>query len=197
MSVPSNTTPADFFERWIPGEFTRARNAGVTAPEVTFESHLTGDGGGTWTLRVTGGELTVTPGPAASPDLRAEQSVADWRALWIGEDGAPDVFPRDLDLVTSLTRSGSTNGIHLLREQRGTLRLAISGFAGRTWSLTLVFQSAATPAAEVTVDAATMQDLRFGRIDPVSAFFGGKIQLGGDTAWIMQAGMQVAASARR
>jgi len=196
MSVPSNLTPGDFFERWIPGEFARARAAGATAPDLTVQVHLAGDGGGTWTLRVAGGELTVAPGATSPPELRIEQSVADWRAMVVGEDGAPDVFPKELDLLTVLTRSGPKSA-SLLQQHPGTLRLTISGFNGRTWSLTLTAGGATTPAAEVTIDAATAAALRAGTIDPMNAFFGGKLQLGGDTAWIMQVGMQAMAGARR
>jgi hypothetical protein len=48
---------------------------------------------------------------------------------------------------------------------------------------------ATTVSASVTVDADTVVAIKQGKMDPASAFFGGKLQLGGDVAWVMQAGM--------
>src|SRR5687768_9961480 len=132
---PRDISPAAFFESWLPAEYTRLRGAGAPQPpDLRVAISLTGDGGGAWTVALAGGALTVAPGEAAGADLAISQSVADWRALMIGEDGAPDIFPRELDLVSAIAHGGDA-GLAMIRGIRGTLAASITGFAGRTWSI--------------------------------------------------------------
>ena len=149
---------------------------------------LDGDGGGTWTIAVRGGALTTTAAAASgAPDLRVRMSTADWKAALQGEAGAPELFPRDVDVGRLLARIPAGGAASPLG--KGAVQIGIGNFHGRTWSIALEVGGAASPAAQVTLDADTALALKAGKLDPASAFFGGKIQLGGDVAWVMQAGM--------
>jgi hypothetical protein len=186
--VPADLTPAQFFESYLPAEWARARAGAAPPPDATIEIVLDGDGGGTWTIAIAGGAMTTTAAAAArSPDLRVRMTTTDFRAAVQGEDGAPEIFPRDLDLARAFARiPSSAAGAPV---GKGALEVGITGFHGRTWHIALESGGAATPAATVTIDADTVAAIRDRKLDPASAFFGGKIQLGGDVAWIMQAGM--------
>ena len=186
--VPADLSPSQFFESYLPAEWARARTGAAPPPDATIEIVLDGDGGGTWTVAVAGGALTTTASAGAKqPDLRVRMTVQDFRAAVQGEDGAPQIFPRDLDLARAFARIPSSAGASPIG--KGALEVGITGFHGRTWKIALESGGAATPAATVTIDADTVVQIRDRKIDPAAAFFGGKIQLGGDVAWIMQAGM--------
>ncbi len=188
LVVPADLTPAQFFESYLPAEWTRARTGAAPPPDATIEVVLDGDGGGTWTMTVAGGALTTTAAAAANKvDLRVRMTTTDFRAAVQGEDGAPQIFPHDLDVARLFARIPATGSA--LPIGTGALEIGISGFHGRTWRIALESGGAAAPAATVTVDADTVLAIRDRKLDPASAFFGGKIQLGGDVAWIMQAGM--------
>jgi len=186
--VPADLSPARFFTSYLPAEWARARAGQPATADATFEVALDGDGGGTWTVSVAKGELTAREGAAAGPpDLRVRMSTADFRAAVHGEAGAPDIFPHDLDVGKAIARIPSqAGGVQMMK---GAITIGISGFHGRTWTIALESGGASTPSASVTVDADTVVAIKNGTIDPASAFFGGKIQLGGDVAWVMQAGM--------
>jgi SCP-2 sterol transfer family len=189
VPLPPDLTPQEFFESYLPDEWGRARgDGGGAGPDATVEVDLTGDGGGTWTVAITGGALTVTAAPASgAPDLRIRLSVADFRAALWGEPGAPEVFGADLDLGAALARiPRAPAGLPALT---GAVRVDVTGFAGRAWSITAELGGATAPEATVTIDADTVVQMRRGQINPAAAFFGGKVQLGGDVGWIMQAGM--------
>jgi hypothetical protein len=186
--VPADLSPAQFFTSYLPAEWARARTGQPPTADASFEVALDGDGGGTWTVSIVKGELTARDGAAASPPhLRVRMSTADFHAALQGEDGAPDVFPHDLDLGRAIARIPSQGpGVPMLK---GAITIGITGFHGRTWTVSLEAGGVSAPSASVTVDADTVIALKQGKLDPASAFFGGKIQLGGDVAWIMQAGM--------
>ena len=88
---PRDITPTRFFSDWLPREFASEFGAGKrAASDITVAVDLEGEGGGHWVLDVRGGTLSVRgpgdEGPA--PMVQLWQSVQDWRALAVGEDGA-------------------------------------------------------------------------------------------------------------
>jgi hypothetical protein len=187
VPVPTDLSPAQFFTSYLPAEWARARAGKPAAADATFEVVLDGDDGGTWAVTVAKGELTAREGAAAAPDLRVRMSATDFRAALQGEDGAPDIFPREIDLGAAIARIPS--GAPGVQMMKGAVTIGITGFHGRTWTIALESGGASTPSASVTIDADTIVAMKHGKIDPASAFFGGKIQLGGDVAWAMQLGM--------
>jgi putative sterol carrier protein len=199
---PRDLSPAQFFETWLPAQFdvlieaARAEKPGVTPPDLTASATLEGEGGGAWTLMVRGGKLTVTPGLPASAEIALAQSVADWQALVHGEEGAPEIATPGGNPLAMLA---STNPVlvQMLRELRGTLRLEMPNYAGRTWAITVTFNGATAPESTISVDAATALEIRRGTLQGPQAFFSGKIQLRGDTAFAMQVGMTLMAQMSR
>jgi hypothetical protein len=189
---PASLSIADLFGTWLPDTFARARAAGAMPPDATIAVTLDGEGGGAWTLAVKGGVLTVSDGADAGALIALRQSAADFRAAIWGEGGSDALLPPQLDLTAAIT--GQTKlPTAALANVKGTLRVEIPGFAGRTWSAALTLGGAAAPSATVTVDVPTLAQLRDGTLAPANAFFAGKIAVTGDVPWLMQVGMSLAA----
>ncbi|WP_428268107.1 SCP2 sterol-binding domain-containing protein [Haliangium sp.] len=189
---PRDITPQVFFEQWIPQEYERLTTGGAAPPDLSAQIQLDGDGGGTWSLRLAGGKLEVAAGSAEQPDVSVVQSVADWRAITVGEEGdGPDLTPPE---GVSIEHWFVNPTIHqALKDAKGTLRFEIPGFYGRTFAAQLTFHGAAEPTATISVDAETVAEIRAGTLPAPQAFFAGKIQITGDSAFAMQIGMAVMA----
>ena len=191
---PPEITPKDFFESWLPKEYERLKaEGGPTPPDVTACVRLSGEGGGAWTLTLAGGQLSVVDQDTADADLGIAQSVADWRAVTVGQEGAggagggPDLtLPEGVSFDRWLVNPGLQQ---VLATAKGSLRIEIPGFHGRTFALSLTFRGAAEPQATITIDAETIAAIRAGTLPPAQAFFSGKILIAGDSALAMQIGM--------
>lgn len=185
---PASISLPELFKTWLPQTFASARAAGAAPPEATIAVTLTGDGGGAWTLRVAGGELTVDDGADAAAPMALRQAAADFRAALWGEDGRPSMVPPQFDLTAVVTGQVKlpTAALALVK---GTLRVEIPGFGGRTWSVELTLGGATSPSATVSADLETLEQLRAGTLAPANAFFSGKIAISGDVPWLMQVGM--------
>jgi putative sterol carrier protein len=187
---PSEITPTDFFERWLPAEYARVREAapGPVPPDAAVQVSLEGEGGGVWTLSMRGGALEAKPEAAGEPDTLIKQSVQDWRALVIGEEGAIELVPAKaspMDLL--LLDAGKSRA---LRDVKGTLRFEVTGFNDRTWSIEATLNGAAQPRSTIALDAQTYAEMLAGTLPPPQAYFAGKIHIGGDASFAMQLAMQ-------
>lgn len=189
---PVDLSTADLFATWLPDAFARARAAGATPPDVTLAVILDGPGGaggpGAWTLRVAGGALTIHDGADAAALITLRQPEADFRAVVWGEGAQASLLPPEIDLAAALTGQARLPTA-ALAQVKGTLRLELPGFAGRTFVAAVTLGGAAAPTATVTVDMATLAELRAGTLPPAQAFFAGRIAVTGDVPWLMQVGM--------
>jgi hypothetical protein len=186
-------SPSEFFERWLPDRFGAMRHAapaGTAAPpDVTIGVHLSGDGGGDWTLAVRGGALEVSPTRPDRADVRLDQSVADWSVL-VGEgDGKPSLTPQIPSGGVPLVVDAEAQ--RLLAQLRGTMRFELGGYQGRTWSIAVTFNDAAEPSATIAVDHDTYQQMLARTLPPAQAYFSGKIAITGDVNLAMQVGMML------
>ena len=73
----------------LPGRF-RPKMAGKMQVMVQFE--LTGTGGGDWTLVISNGGCSASPGIAKQPDATVTMSAADFVGINSGAVYAPDIF---------------------------------------------------------------------------------------------------------
>jgi hypothetical protein len=188
---PRDITPERFFSDWLPREFAAEFGAGKrSAADITVAIELQGEGGGRWTLDVKGGNLSVRPpgAPGPEPMVSLVQTVADWRALAVGEDGAnvdlapPQASPLDVLFVDPQSRQ-------LMSAVKGEVRFEVSGYHGRTWWMQVKFGTQperSDPDATIAVDAATYAMILARKLAPPEAYFGGHIQLRGDTSLAMQ-----------
>lgn len=187
---PADITPDDFFTNWIPGQFAKVREGSdKDIPDVTARFVLEGDGGGQWTLSISGNQLTAAANGEGDADVVVTQSVADWRA----------VLSEDMSMPGG--GSGGAGGflanptaIQTIRDLSGTISFEVSDLPQGTWGIGVAFKGAAEPAAAITVGADTLQQMRDGSLQPTQAFFGGKINIAGDSAFAMQVGMALMAA---
>jgi len=102
---PSDITPEEFFTRWLLAEYATLRDAAGDAaapPDTVIGVKLDGDGGGSWTLTLSGGTLACNESLSDDAEVTLAQSVADWRALMCGEEDAPDLVPADANPMDAL-----------------------------------------------------------------------------------------------
>ncbi len=191
---PRDITPHTFFTDWLPREFGSEFGAGKrAASDITVAVQLDGDGGGQWVLDVKGGALAVRrPGePGAAPVVSLWQTVQDWRALAVGEDGANvDLAPPQASALDVLFVDPQSRQI--MSAVKGLVRFEVTGYNGRTWWMHVKFGTQADksePDATITVDAATYAAILARKLMPPEAYFGGKISLRGDTSLAMQLAM--------
>jgi hypothetical protein len=143
-------------------------------------------------LDVRASKLTTrnagTPGP--EPQVTLTQSVQDWRAAAVGEEGAvnlapPQASPLDVLFVDPASRQ-------ILATIKGSVRFEVTEYNGRTWWMQVRFGTGPSPVdadATIVVDAVTYGAMLARKLAPPEAYFGGKIQLRGDTGLAMQIGM--------
>lgn len=174
--------PREFFERWLPAEFAGA--GGAPGIDTLVRIELEGPGGGAWNLAVRGATLDIVGD--GEPDVVVAQSVDDWRAA---ADIAPQgSSPRDMLMLDAQAQQA-------LAAIKGIVRFEVTGFAARTWQLTVAFGRGTAPArpmepqSTITVDAETQKLLLSGKMMPPEAYFAGKIQIRGDVNLAMQLGM--------
>ena len=192
---PRDITPARFFTEWLPREFASEFGAGKrAASDITVAVDLEGDDGGQWVLDVRGGTLSVRgpgeEGPA--PMVHLWQSVQDWRALAVGEDGANvDLAPPQASALDVLFVDPASRQI--LSAVKGTVRFEVTGYNSRTWGMLVKFgtQPGRTEQQDATinVDAGTYAAILARKLAPPEAYFSGKISLRGDTSLAMQLAM--------
>src|SRR5437763_599207 len=91
---PADITPQRFFEEWLPALVAQSLSGGRRPPadsRVRFQ--LDGDGGGVWDVALTAGTLKATAASGPEATITVMQTVADWRAITVGETGGIDLAP--------------------------------------------------------------------------------------------------------
>jgi hypothetical protein len=190
---PRDIDPARFFTEWLPREFLSEFGPGKrSAADITVAVRLEGDGGGHWILEVKGGRMAPRPADAIGPEplVSMRQSVRDWRALAVGEDGSIDLAPAHASPLDVLFVDPASRQI--MQAVKGTIRFEVTGYSGRTWWMVVKFgpqPEAAQPDATISVDVDTYAAMLARKLGPPEAYFSGKIRLAGDTALAMQLGM--------
>ena len=94
IAPPDDISPHEFFTRWVPeavaGDDARRSKLGETRAQIVFE--LSGEGGGSYTLRIADGIVDGAQGAIEDPDLRVQIDVGTWRKLNRGEVSAPEAL---------------------------------------------------------------------------------------------------------
>ncbi len=189
--LPEDIAPATFFQL-VAAELA-AQPVPPGAPEDEAVVTLTGDGGGSWTIAVQGGEVTVREGAAQAPLLHATMTVDDWRSFVAGRvrdivrDAAGRLVFDPAELAKLQERAGA---VKALRDLPGTLVVRLDDAeAGATHTLGLTTGGAPVavdaPTATITIKVEDMAGLIAGHEDPMAAFFSGKIALDGDMNHVM------------
>ena len=75
------------------------------------------------------------PGP--EPQVTLIQSVADWRAVAVGEEGATDLAPPQASPLDVLFVDPASRQV--MSAVKGTVRFEVTGYNGRTWWMQVKF----------------------------------------------------------
>jgi putative sterol carrier protein len=96
----------EYFET-VPERFVADQAKGVDA---TFVYELDGNGGGTWTVRVKDGTVSVEPGVAANPTVTYKMAAEAYVQLANGEiNGAKAFLTRKLKVSGSIPMAQKMN----------------------------------------------------------------------------------------
>jgi hypothetical protein len=186
MRPSPDTTPAQFFQSWLP---THIGVLGPVDPPLTVRVFLEGAGGGTWDLKRQTDTLEIAPAGDREPEVSVEQSVDDWRAFIIGEPGEINLAPAQTSAAGFYFLDPAVR--RLVSLMKGTARLEVTGYRGRTWAMTVTFGTPwrAAPNATVRVDAASFAAVLRRELTPDDLLSTGKFQAIGDIHLSMQLAM--------
>lgn len=187
FSLPRTTRPADWFERILPS--LPLRLPAVTVPHAVAY-HVSGAGGGTWSVWLDDGRLRSQVGLAPLVAVQLSMSTADWREAVVGglrqrlaevlrRLGKPVALPSLAWLPLDPAR------VAALATQRGSLACEIRDRdVDETYRFVLTVGAgpAASEKADCTVqiDADDLVTLAAARTSPWQALAGGRVRLAGD-----------------
>jgi len=189
---------AEFFERFLPRAFAEAElPESLRGIDACFGVCLEGKGGGEWLVQLRGGKLRVEPGTREGAAVSVVQSVADWRgALWEGRGG--EVGRQAAALFRPGAAAASRAGelvapaVAALAQAEGLsglVRVCVEDGDAGPWSLGLQLGPGAVPPEPTTTVSLRADDVDAmlrGELGPLEAFMGGRIQVQGDVALLMQ-----------
>ena len=182
-ALPEDVTPEQFFEQMLPMGFAAQSQQGSegTPREATMQYHVTGDGGGDWTLKISGGQMTSSKG-SADANVTFTVSLDDWRDAVLGRDGAT------LGLILPQPRPGRPDNSARALALKGTMGLELSRDGKDPFKVEMCFNNAATPKTVVKMKLAEFVDMSTGKLNGQEAFMTGKLKVEGDLGFLMQIG---------
>ena len=218
-ALPSEPiSAAEFFATVVPAILAASEPPeGVEPVDLVLGVVLLGEGGGAWRVEFRGGEATVEAEEPEDAVLTVVQRVADWRgAIWEGRGGwfgerAAAIFAEGrLPAPDPEIPAPQLTPVTLaqLRSLDGVVRVAVldeerTGSDAEDWYLDLRLGEAAPgadPDVRVRVSSADLEAIEAGEIDPFQALMGGRIDVEGDMALLLQLqaiGLQAAAAGAR
>jgi len=180
-ALPEDITPEQFFEQMLPMGFAaQAQQGGDGAPrEATMQYHVTGDGGGDWTLVISGGKMISTKG-SKDAQVTFTVSVDDWRDAVLGRDGAT------LGLILPQPRPGRPDNSARALSLKGTMALELAREGKDPFKVEMCFNNAATPKTVLKMKLTDYADMQSGKLNGQEAFMTGRIKVEGDMGLLMQ-----------
>lgn len=195
MEIPKNISPKDFFEKFVPEQFEK--NKGLLPQEtrslsVTAVIELKGDQGGIWTICMSKGNISISPGDSPDRIVKVVQSVADWRSAISGERG----FKVDMTNIGSANMGGqavapmSQEKIDQLKDIEGALMFQSTHPEKGNWEITAHFGKTEKeqPDCTIIVSDETFVALQKGETNPPMAFMQGLVKIQGDMGLAMRIG---------
>ena len=157
---------------------------GGTPGEATMQYHVTGEGGGDWTLVISGGQMTTRKG-SADANVTFTVSIDDWRDAVLGRDGAT------LGLILPQPRPGRPDNSARALALKGTMGLELSRDNKDPFKVEMCFNNSATPKTVIKMKLAEYADMQTGKLNGQEAFMTGKLKVEGDLGFLMQIGQMM------
>jgi len=178
-ALPTDVTPALFFEQLLPMGFAAQAAAGRSQSDVTLKFVVTGEHGGTWRATIAGGRMTTTAGDGPA-DLTITVSEDDWRDAVLGRNGA------QLSLIVPQRRPDRPDNTPRIRTLKGTIAQELSREGVEPFRVELSFGGAAQPRCTIRMKLSEFLDMQSGKLNGQEAFMTGKLKFEGDLGFLMQ-----------
>jgi hypothetical protein len=174
------TTPQEYFTRIVPQQYAAALAGAppgaADQPPLAVTYVITGEGGGVYGLRASGGELEAAPGGVEGADMVVTQRYDDWaRSV---ESGAAEMF---VDYV-------ARRKVAVVKALRGTVNIELTRSDGSLHETSVVFGGQAEPAVTLMMTAEDYRDMMSGALNGNMAFMTGKLKFEGSLPLLMQVG---------
>ncbi len=173
--------PAAYYSETVPEQFrTTLANA---SPSILQQDTLvavytvTGDGGGTYSLRVNNGSVEFIDGALPDPDMFTTISVEDWRVAYAN---SPEVDP----LVTYV----NNKKVSVIKGLEGTVNLELTRSDGNLWHSTIVFGNQPQPEVTIRMSTDDYAAMMSGDLSGQMAFLTGKLKFEGNLPLLMKIG---------
>jgi hypothetical protein len=187
--------PGDFFTLFVPQRFAalppsvHGALAARSSPGALV-CRVEGDGGGTWSLRLVGGKVEVTPGQAADVLLQITLPAEDFVPILIEgarayEAANPDVSRQSLErqLIAFKALAIDAERAKLIRAIPGSMVFAIKdGERVRRLGLTPGDRAPRLDAPECRVEClmSDFRDMQSGKVQPMQLFMQQKMKMIGN-----------------
>jgi hypothetical protein len=175
-------TPARFFGDYVPAalaglgaEFRERSSPGAIVFEIGAEA---------WSLRLTGGSVSVEPGVASDALLRMTLAAEDFEPVIVaGAERLDGSAGLERGLVAGRALSIDVERARMLRESGGTVRLELaSGSSARRVTVSIGGSTPKLDAPDCVIECA-LEDLwgiQSGTANPFQLLLDGKIRLQGN-----------------
>lgn len=185
MADEKQMTPSDFFEQILPAGFEAEAASNPPQEDVTLQYHVTGEGGGDWTIRIAGGKMTVERGTSEAL-VTYTLSSKDLLDAINGINGAAPT------LIIPPRRQGRPSSSGAVKALHGTMALNLARPEGDPFKMEMTFNGAATPRTVMNMAIADYVAMGEGKLNGQEAFMTGKMKVEGDMGFLMQVGMATA-----
>ena len=181
------TAPSTFFEELLPQGFAAQAAESPNPEDIVLQYHVSGDGGGQWTVKVAGGKMEVERGATAPALLTFSLAASDLMDAINSRNGAVP------GLILPAQRGGSGGGSSgAVEALRGTMALNLTRPVGDPFKMEMMFNGAAQPRTEMTIALSDHLLVQEGKMNGQEAFMTGKMRVAGDMGFLMQVGMATA-----
>jgi putative sterol carrier protein len=170
----TENSPAHYFEQVAPQQLTAALQDGGPQDLITTYE-ITGEGGGTYGLRISGTTVEFVPGGIADSDLRTTMSIDNWHS-----GGA--------ESVAVLAEQLRNSKADVIKGLKGTVRLDLTRSDGSAWESTAVFGGEEEPSVTLQMTSDDYADMMSGKLNGQMAFMTGKLKFDGSLPLLMQVG---------
>ncbi len=171
----SDTSPANYFEHVATQQLAAALQDANAGQELTATYEITGEGGGTYSLRINGSQVEFVPGGIAGSDLLTTMSIENWHGG--GQDS-----------IGVLADQLRNDKVDVIKGLKGTVRLELGRSDGSTWEAATVFSGQEEPAVTLQMTSGDYADMMSGKLNGQMAFMTGKLKFEGSLPLLMQVG---------
>jgi putative sterol carrier protein len=177
--IPSDVSPAMFFEQLMPAGFQAQVEQGLPTPkDYAIQYKLTGDGGGDWHVSIKDGKMSVTKGEAES-HLTISIATSDWKDAVFGRNGG------DIALLLPQAKPGRPDGSEAAKRLRGTMAVELAR-DGEPFRMEMSFGNTPSPRVTVKSKITDYVGIQQGKLNGQEAFMTGRVRVDGDLAFLMQ-----------